>query len=157
MTEKMTPSLLLKMKASTPQEMDILSTLLQDALLPKTAFAYNKKEKQAHLLLNRFCWEHMPHRRDRKILPIKSSKPYYRVHTGVYFHDVDHVWVNTIFKRHPIWELLNLLTIHADEKNDVNLIFSGGAHIRLSMKQCCAHLKDLHDGWPTYVKPHHVS
>ncbi|MDR0661897.1 MAG: DUF2948 family protein [Holosporales bacterium] len=146
----MTAPASLKLKAYSPQEMDILSALAQDALLTKTAFSYNKKEKRVHLLVNRFCWE-------QAVITATSSDapPYYRVYAGLYFYGVEQVRVNTAFQQHPAEKILNLLTIHADGKKEVNILFSEGAHIRLDMPRCRAYLKDLHEGWPTTLKPDH--
>jgi hypothetical protein len=149
-TEQSSSPPLLKLKASNPQEMDVLSALVQDSILHKTAFFYDKKQKRAYLLVNRFCWEHaLP--RDTT----GSPGPYYRAHAGLYFHHIEKSEVNVSFREHPADKLLSLLTVYVDNKSDINLIFSEGAHIRLLSKQCCAHLKDLHDGWPTGKKPEH--
>ncbi|MDR1267361.1 MAG: DUF2948 family protein [Holosporales bacterium] len=146
----MTAPVLLRIKAQKPLEMDILSALVQDSLLPKTAFAYDKKERRAHLLVNRFCWEHAVQQENTD-----SSEPYYRVHAGLYFTDIEQVSVNAAFRCYPTEKVLNLLTVHADGKQEVNILFSEGAHICLKTQKCCAYLKDLHEGWPTTAKPAH--
>ncbi|MDR2412099.1 MAG: DUF2948 family protein [Holosporales bacterium] len=140
----------LKLKAYSPQEMDIFSALVQDALLTKTAFSYNKKEKRVHLLVNRFCWE-------QAVVTAMSpdSSSYYRVYAGLYFYGVEQLRVNIAFQQYPAEKILNLLTIHADGKKEVNILFSEGAHICLDMPRCRAYLKDLHEGWPTALKPNH--
>ncbi|MDR2417254.1 MAG: DUF2948 family protein [Holosporales bacterium] len=161
MTESTASSSFLRIKARDPQEMDILSALVQDAILHKTALFYDKKEKRVHLLVNRFCWE-CAFQKEMNA----SSEPYYRVHSGLYFHHVERMWTNAVFRSHPADKLLVLLTVYAGSKNhvddkgdgnesDINLVFSEGAHVRLSTQQCCAYLKDLHDKWPTTVKPEH--
>jgi hypothetical protein len=142
---------LLKIRAHDPQEMDVLSALVQDAILHKTAFYYDPKAERVHLLVNRFCWEHAVH---KDTAP--SNEPYYRVHAGLYFHHVTHVWTNALFRRHPSDKLLVLLVVYMDNKSDIHLVFSEGAHIRLSTQRCCAYLKDLHDHWPTPSKPVHA-
>lgn len=136
----------LSLKATSVEECDVMSTLLQDSIFH---FQYHDFDEQAggfHLMLNRFCWED-----DKE--PDNSS--YYRVHSGLYIHNVISVKVNKSFRnnRH---KYLSLLTMHASPR-EINLLFADNKHICIEVNDILVYLKDLHEKYPTLAKPIHES
>lgn len=138
----------LRLIAQDFDDLTLLSTYLQDALVPLSGVEYNEETRHFHVLLNRFCWECKAE--------IQENTSYYaRVLAGLTFHNVHHVSKKDLALNQGD-ELINLLTIRpSEEKNCLHLIFSGGAEIRLKFDEFLCHLKDLAEPYPTQCKPCH--
>ena len=69
----------LKIMAKNPQDLDILSACLQDALIPLKEATYDKTQKRFVLLANRYKWEegHLP------------QKEGARTHAGISFENIE--------------------------------------------------------------------
>jgi hypothetical protein len=135
----------LKIFADDQESLTIVSTFLQDALLPLTGIHYEEKDKRISLLFNRFRWENTT--------SATTAETHERIHTGVAFSNVDKVEYIGLEPHHKS-SALNLLAIR-HEKNYVNLIFSGKAEIRLNTKKLSVHVKDMSEAWPVSKKPSH--
>lgn len=61
----------LSLKAETPEDLPVLSALVQDAVLPVEELRWNRRARRLELLINRFRWE------DR-IAAEKAGRPYER-------------------------------------------------------------------------------
>ncbi len=138
----------LRLLANDTEDLAILATHLQDALLPLASMVYEPKNATFTLLANRFCWEHPPI--DHEGMPM-----YHRVHSGLCFRNVDKVH-HRGFQRNGNTRILNLLTLQAQRTDAIRLICSGNNEIHIETKNLHCHLGDLHQPWPTRKKPIHV-
>ena len=142
-----TPHDPLKLKASDPVDIKIMSALVQDALIPVSNFYYDLTEETFTVLANRFCWEESP-----EIL--NHQKIYGRILCGLYFQNVEKVQ-QIDFDRKKTDQDYNLLAIEADKEGEIQLVFSGTSRIKLTVRSLCCHLTDLEDMWYTTTKPDH--
>jgi hypothetical protein len=133
----------LLLKVENFEGCDLISSLLQDSIFHVSFHFFHEKEKRFHLMLNRFCWEHV----DR----FDKNQCYYRVHSGLYIHHVDSIFVHGSLEK---GQYLNLLTFHSS-KNEINMVFSGNKHICINISNILVYLKDLHDMYPTTTIPTH--
>lgn len=137
----------LQMIAHDPDDLQIISACLQDALVPLSAIAYDKESGNFHLVVNRFCWEC-----DAEII---DGNPYYaRVSAGLAFHHVKEVQKKDLDLQKRD-ELVNLLTIHEKEDGFIHFIFSGGPEIKLKVDKLYCHLKDVDEPYSTPHIPIH--
>lgn len=137
----------LRLSALDTDDLDIIATCLQDALVPLSGLKYDEDACQFHLVANRFCWECDPE-------VIDNITYYNRVAAGLAFHNVKEVQKKNIVLEHND-ELVNLLTIHREEDGCIHLIFSGGAEIKLLIDSVCCQVKDMDEPYPTTHKPSH--
>ncbi len=136
----------LKLQATDVQEIDIIATCLQDAIVPVQGLHFHQETHQFLMFANRFRWE----------ISSKLTKEYERVHTGVSFSQVTHVaYKGFDFKEHH-HSAMNLLTIRAEKGGkEIRLIFSDNAEITLTTKKISLHLQDMSEPWPASAKPDH--
>ena len=134
----------LLIKAETIEECDVISALVQDSIFHMTYHSFHEDKKCLRLMINRFCWELEK--------DFEQHQCYFRVHSGLYIHGVESITVNGNFKRSNGY--LNLLAMHASE-HEINLLFSEHKHICVNISELRVYLKDLHDVYPTLVKPCH--
>lgn len=142
-----TPHEPLKLKASDPVDIKIMSALVQDALIPALNFYYDIAEETFSILANRFCWEE-----SSEIL--NHQKIYGRILCGLYFQNVEKVQ-QIDFDRKKTDQDYNLLAIEATNDGEIQLIFSGTTRIKLKVRSLCCHLTDLEDMWYSTNKPDH--
>jgi hypothetical protein len=139
----------LRMIANDEDDLQIIAACLQDALVPLSGMIYDSEAKNFHLIANRFCWECPP-----EIL--EGDTFYRRVSTGIAFHHVTEIKQKDLNLQNKN-ELVNLLTIHDGQNNEIHLVFSGGAEIRLTIGKISCHLKDVDEPYHTPNKPSHES
>ena len=141
----------LRLRARTATDLDLLSGLLQDALICGADMTYEAENKRFVAVFNRFCWERDGALSEEEAGP--SPEAYHRSHAGLV---IDRVWAvqskSIDLSDHK--KLLNLLSVHHSE-GQITLLFSGKAALRLKCKGVLAHLKDLGEAWPTKWRPHH--
>lgn len=138
---------LLKLKAESHDDLEILSACLQDACFPASAMHYDSTTKVFTILANRFMWEHEPHAH-------QGEEVYKRVHSGIYFSHVQGVKHKNVEQANTT-EFLNLLAIHAKKDGQIHLVFSDQREICLHIDKITCHVKDLHEPWHTTQKPTH--
>ena len=135
----------MRLKATTLEECDVISSLFQDAILHVQCHSFDSHAGCFHLMLNRFCWEDYDN--------YESNQCYYRVNSGLYIHNVVDIRVNKSFRENH-HNYLTLLAIHASD-HEVNLMFSDNKHICVSINGILIYLQDLHEKYPTLVAPKH--
>lgn len=141
----------LQLKAHDEEGCDVISSLLQDSILHISSHSFHEERKCLRLMLNRFCWELLNKENDAH----SDSHQYFRVHSGLYIHNVVDIIINDNFKKVTEERYLNLLALHAS-KNEINLLFSGHKQVCLKISGISVHLKDLHQKYPTTVYPNHT-
>jgi len=137
----------LRLLAKDKEDLTIVATHLQDAMLPLMSFVYEPKKETFSLLANRFCWEHPP-------IDHEGAPMYHRVHSGITFNNVEKIHYRG-FDRKKGPEILNLLTLQA-KTGAIHMICSGNNEIRITSKKLHCHLGDIHHPWPTRKKPTHI-
>lgn len=137
----------LRMVAEDEDDLQIIAACLQDALVPLSGMDYDQETGRFHLVANRFCWECIPE-------VLEGDSFYQRVPTGLSFHHVKEIKKKDL-DLHNKHELINLLTIHDQDDNCIQLIFSGGAEIKLTVDKISCHLKDVDEPYHTLNKPSH--
>jgi hypothetical protein len=155
----------LKLRARDRGDLEVISALLQDALVPLVDVTYLPREKRFVLVGNRFRWPEAervdgppaprppPPGEDASFADAVESPPFERVNCGLCFDRVIGVR-STGIDRHDREQILNLLAIES-ENGTVTLVFSGGGAIRLEVSGLLCHMEDLGEAWPTRWRPTH--
>ncbi len=141
----------LRLRAESPDDLDVIGAVLQDALIPAADMAYLPEEDRFALVANRFCWESeaggAPSGRGGR----------HRVNAGVLFGNVQGVQTRG-FDREDAARILSLLSIRAEaglDATEITLICAGAASIRLRVARIDCRLDDLGEPWPTAWRPSH--
>ena len=151
----------LKIVFSKSDELPLVSTYIQDAIIPIRDMTFLPDERRFIAIINRFKWEkliqtsssHDDTSEDNTSDETNPPSCYERTHSGLRIEGV------TAVRRCNIdlcdrTLLLSLLTITSDEKG-LLLLFAGSPSLLLETKTWCGQLEDLGDPWPTFLKPHH--
>lgn len=139
----------LKILAQDLEDLAVLASMLQDALVPLADISYLKDDGQFVLAVNRFCWE------DKN----QEGMPFQRTLAGLRFDTVRQVGYRGL-ERGKVDAVHELLTIAYDEgpedaPGQVVLHFAGGGAIRLVVDRLVCALEDLGETWPTQWVPSH--
>ncbi len=143
--------------AREEEDLEVVSALLQDAIISGADMHYEAQDNCFIIVANRFCWE-------RSTLADMDASDSCTVHEralcGV---RINHV--TAVQKRHwpADWRdaFLNLLALELvvmpqqDNGGIMELSFSGGPSMRLTIKQIDIVLGDLDSGRPTNLQPWH--
>jgi hypothetical protein len=159
----------LRLCARDTDDLAVIASCVQDALVPVVDMGFLPAEKRFVLALNRFRWDRMD---AAKLAEAPVNRPptmrggdapfweegdknpaFERVMSGLRFEAVTAVRTKGIDLRNRE-RILELLTIHA-EPGVVLLVFSGSAIIRLEVEELRCYLEDFGDAWPTRWRPSH--
>lgn len=141
----------LKLRCEDAEDIVVLSSLLQDALVPVAETAWLPAEKRFVLVASRFIWEDCL---DVTLPPDQADiECYSRCNFGVTFETVTAVKSRGIDLGHRE-RILELLAVKP-EQGAIELIFAGGAGIRLEAERILAHGQDMGEPWPTRWRPRH--
>lgn len=138
---------LLRLKAADSEDLQIVSAILQDALVPVCDVAYDPSTKQFAMAVSRFRWEKAEE-------AARKPQPVYE-------------WINSLIRidgvhevkcmnfdlgaKGKIHELLALLL----EQQYLTLVFAGGSQLRLTLDRWRLRLEDVGAPWPTAQCPCH--
>ena len=145
----------LRLLAHDSVDLEVLSTLLQDAIVPGVDMLFDRDGKRFIFVANRFCWE-------RPAMADVSGKQGEPVHERslcvVQIDSVQRVLqTNMPAKRDKA--LLNLMAVVVVEKVEhstfVDLIFSAGATLRLIVENLEVAAEDVEATRPTTSQPRH--
>ncbi|MGH6735065.1 MAG: DUF2948 family protein [Methyloceanibacter sp.] len=141
----MTP---LKLLALDEEDLAVVSSHLQDAVVRVGDLAYLPSQKRFAAVLNRFDWEGVG----------EGTKDYRRRRTALRFDRVlaaQHKDLRPDFKD----RVLSLLAISFEAEDppsgNITLLFSGDVTIQLKVECLEVELRDLGPAWPTSRKPEH--
>lgn len=139
----------LKLIALDPDDISVVSTHLQDAIVKVADVVWLPAEHRLVIGLNRFDWE-----------ACGCDDPCYkRRRTALRFDRVMAVQCRNVDCKAKD-TVLNLLAVEYDETDapagTVTLIFSGGAALRLEVECLECELTDLGPTWDVKVRPEHV-
>ena len=138
----------LKLIALDKDDLEVVSTHLQDALLSVADIVWLPSDKRLVLALSRFDWEGA----------VCGNPQFHRRRTALRFERVNAL---KALKIEPADKdvVLNLLAVDFSENDPpggcVTLTFSGGAMLRLDVECLEAELSDLGPSWVTTLQPEH--
>jgi hypothetical protein len=156
----------LKLRAEDEEDVQVISAVLQDALVAIGDMTFLKDERRFVLVANRFCWEDVHSdaipdiadpEGDEDISPEdEADEEYQRVHCGLCFETVTGVKVRG-FDRQDSGRILELLALTTESEGGpaIRLIFSGDAEILLRTERIECRMEDLDEHWPTQFRPKH--
>jgi hypothetical protein len=150
-----------KLRATDIEDVQVLAAHLQDAIVPVSEIAFLPRERRFVLVANRFRWEAAG---GQGPPPARGGVPddaafaaeshFERVHCGLCVEGVRAVQ-HRGFDRRERGTMLELLTLVADPGGTVELLFAGGAAIRLTVDRIDCFVEDLGEAWPTRWRPRH--
>ncbi len=136
----------LALLAGDAEDLAVIATLVQDAILPVTEIAYNARNRSLALLLNRFRWEDADVAR-------RENRPYERVRAVLLVQDVRRVQSDGIDRKDSDL-ILELLTLRWQPGEDgtgrLLLEFAGDG--TLAVEAECLNL-ELRDVTRPYLAP----
>ena len=148
----------LKLLGRSVDDVEVLSALLQDSIIPGADMAFDRKLEEFVFVANRFCWELKP---SAEVTGSDGKPLHKRRLCGVRISHVrsiqHHKWPH---KRHLA--LFNLLALRhmdmaeqADKRAVLQFELSGGSCLRLKIDEIDIALEDLDSGYPTILQPEH--
>lgn len=152
----------MKLIAKDSEDLAVLAACLQDALVPVAEIQYLGSEQRFIMLLNRFRWERQPAGRETLMTSsgdasFRDADDYHdteqRIHAGLCVDKVLSVRSRDIDLKQR-GKFLSLLTLQV-EGDKLNLLFSGGGVIQLTISEMSIFLKDMGESWPTQWRPDH--
>ena len=131
-------------------DLNLISALLQDAVLLAHDMVWDEKARIFALMVNRFHWEKQNARHKKNA----------RIRTGVHFHGVTNVQ-NRGIKQHS-QQVLSLLALQFEPHKTLTMpagyirfVFSAGAELRLTVEALNVIMQDVTASWPTAHRPKH--
>ncbi len=140
--KKSTPSLL-KIKAETLEDIEIMSALLQDALVPSVGLVHDLISETFTMVLYRY------HRASSSSTPDNNL----RIISHLHIPKISHLQRYSIDASNPEEQLV-LLTL-SQERDTLVFTFAGDKALRLITCQTPLYLTDTETCWPTVFTPHH--
>ncbi|MEO1108919.1 MAG: DUF2948 family protein [Pseudomonadota bacterium] len=143
----------LNLGAEDADDLQVISTLSQDAVLPVTEMTWQPSQRRFGLLLNRFRWED-------KDAATRRDRPFERVQSVLVFDSVLSVSSQGI-DRNDKDMILSLLSVDFEPGEDgsglILLTLAGDGAIRLKVEAIDATLKDVTRPYlaPSGQAPHH--
>lgn len=156
---------LLHLRAEDAEDLAVISSCLQDALVPLSDMRYEPQARRFVLAVNRFRWEGC-----EPCTPVEAVGPgavFERIACGITLEGIRKVSVQGIDqrKRDQVLELLAIVTGEAAAARvgpaaaegwaTILLVFAGGGAIRLDADGIRCRLQDFGEPWPTRWRPQH--
>ncbi|MDD5587287.1 MAG: DUF2948 family protein [Alphaproteobacteria bacterium] len=137
----------LKLSATDEEDLRIIAAVLQDAIAPVCDMIYLPGEKRFVMVAHRFKWDEAE--------KTGASRPpcYERVHCALEIEGVEGVQ-KLCFDEAAKCGMLDLLTL-LPEEGCLNLVFAGGAQIKLKLGTWRLRIEDFGEPWPTTHQPCH--
>ena len=138
----------LRLVAFTVDDLEVISTMTQDAVFPSREMILNSEKRRFAILLNRYLWEK------------NKSKNAERAQAVLAFEDVKNVQTQNINKsdNNLALCLLNIsFKAEEDGMGTIQIILSGGGKIRLQVEALEISLRDVTQPYlaPSRLIPHH--
>jgi hypothetical protein len=147
------PDASLKLRAEDVDDLAVISACVQDALISVRDLVYDRGARSFTLVVNRFRWEGRP--------GPDGAAPFERTHAALVFSEVLRVSYRG-FRRSEEDRILSLLAIRTSDKplvdgtRTIDLEFSGGATVRLTVAAIRLRVSDIGEPWPTTWQPDHA-
>ena len=137
----------LALVARDPEDLEVVSSLLQDAIVQVGEMTYVQEEGRFVLIASRF-------RRDPETSEAETPPGVFeRVNCALRFDRVSAVKRRNLDPAR-LSRVLSLLAIRYEE-GYIDLVFSGDHAVRLVTDEIACRIDDLDLGWPTRFKPDH--
>ena len=139
----------LKLLARTPEDLTVISSLMQDATVRVGDLDWSPNAHRLAFVANRFRWE-----KKRRFFRPKGE----RVRTGFHLQGILKSQLVGIDPKAPD-QVLELLSIEAHEAGEAFTIFvhfAGGASLKLDAECVDAVMQDLTDAWEAIARPDHT-
>ena len=138
----------LRLVAFTVDDLEVISTMTQDAIFPSSEMILNSVKRRFAILLNRYRWEK------------SKTKNVERVQAVLAIEDVKSVQTQNINKSNNDLALclLNIsFSAEADGMGTIQIILSGECKIRLQVEALEVSLRDVTQPYlaPSGLIPHH--
>jgi len=138
----------LRLVAFTVDDLEVISTMTQDAVFPSSEMILNSEKRRFAILLNRYLWEK------------NKSKNAERAQAVLAFEDVKNVQTKNINKsdNNLALCLLNIsFKAEEDGMGTIQIILSGKGKIRLQVEALEVSLRDVTQPYlaPSRLIPHH--
>ena len=148
----------LSLRVGDADDLAVLASVLQDAVIAIGDMRYIASDKLFVLLASRFRWEAVFDGDSEEEMSDDAGNEvggaaFERIHCGVAFEGVEAVKVKGIDVKDRS-QFLDLLTLRAEDEGLV-LTFAGGGAIRLDVPRIKGHMRDMGEPWPTANKPEH--
>lgn len=145
----------LRLLAAGQDDLQVLSALLQDAIIPGEDMQYDRGGRRFVMVANRFCWDLPP----VEGVTSESGGPVYRRRLcGIQIAGVRAVKQSGMPADRRA-ALLNLLAMTSDSEEDgstsLTMLFSGGAVLRMTLDTLQVIAEDIATGQPTPNRPQH--
>jgi hypothetical protein len=144
----------LKLVAEDADDLTVVASVLQDAVVLVGDMAYEPKQRRFAFMASRFMWE--AERESAGLGP--SGAKDWRVRCGLHFDGVLSVKTRNIPSRRKTWPL-DLLTIECTPGEDgaavLDLIFASDAQVRLDVECIDCHLQDIGEPYLAVARPEH--
>ncbi len=134
----------LKLKARDAEDVQVISAVLQDAIVPVCDIIYRPAEKDFVMIAQRFC---------RGGEDGDRGGCFERVRTAVHVKGVLGVQSQGVDLTH-VADMLDLLAVMTEESG-LQFVFAGGGRIRLKLAGWLLALEDFGAPWPTSHCPSH--
>ncbi len=144
----------LRLRALSIEDVEVLSTLLQDAIIPGEDMTFDRPGRRFVMVANRFCWD----RPAVAGITTDSGAPLYeRQLCGIQIHGIDQVQTVGMpaSRRGALFNLLAISATIVDGVATVEMLFSGGASLRVDSDSLLILAEDLEEGRPTPNLPSH--
>ena len=139
----------LKLLALDPEDLEVISAHVQDAVVRVADMGYARADRRFALLMNRFDWTSGAGRRDKGV----------RKRAALHFDGVQSVVTSGYDPAAPegVLELLAITFMPIDgPAGIIELSFAGGGTVRLGVECLEARLSDLGAAWAATAKPAHT-
>ena len=138
----------LRLKAEGPEDLDVISAALQDAVMQIGDATYDARARRFTALVNRFRWE-----------TARARGPYERIRSALSFEGVTGVKSAHVARVEKA-AVASLLALSFDPDREppggaLRLVLAGGGEIRLDIECVDGLLVDMGAPWPTPHKPFH--
>jgi len=144
----------LRLRAVSTEDVEILSTLLQDAIIPGEDMSFERAGRRFVMVANRFCWD----RPAVAGVTTDSGTPVYeRQLCGIQILNIDKVRTTGMpaSRRGALFNLLAITAMTTADGATVELLFSGGVSLRLDADSLLILAEDLEESRPTPNLPSH--
>jgi hypothetical protein len=156
------PDAPLKLRAEDGADLAVISAVVQDALISVRDLTFDRDARSFTVVANRFRWESRSNANSpgANSPGANGSTVFERTLCALLFGAVDRVSYRG-FRRSNEDRILSLLAIRVDNSPGddkpgvIDLEFSGGAAVRLSIAAISCHATDIGEPWPTAWQPDH--
>lgn len=132
---------MLKLKAKDADDLQVISAVLQDSIVPVCDITFNQSDKNFVMVTQRLCRED------------KNASPMERICCAFNLRGVESVQTQGINLQQQS-RMLDLLAVMFEGKT-LTLVFAGDAKIRLQLGDFSLFVEDFGEPWPAQCNPCH--